>query len=102
MLYNAQPAAMAEMDAEPLDVEAELAELAREPFDQSAEMADLDTGVESIGQALLTNMEQLILQQQQQIEMLGALAQQIQMAMLAPRRIVRDDKGRVIGSQVEV
>jgi hypothetical protein len=24
------------------------------------------------------------------------------MAMMAPRRIVRDDKGRVVGSQVEV
>jgi hypothetical protein len=80
----------------------EMAELAAEPLDLGAEMAELDGGVETIGQALLANMEQLIAQQQQQIQMLAALSQQIQMAMLAPRRIVRDDKGRVVGSQVEV
>jgi hypothetical protein len=80
----------------------EMAELGGEPLDLGAEMAELDGGVETIGQALLANMEQLIAQQQQQLEMLAALAQQIQQAMLAPRRIVRDDKGRVIGSEVAI
>jgi hypothetical protein len=80
----------------------EMAELSAEPMGLDAELADLDSNVESVAQALLAGMDQMIAQQQQQIQMLAALSQQIQMAMLAPRRIVRDEKGRVVGSQVEV
>jgi hypothetical protein len=68
----------------------------------SPEELDVDTQIETVAQAMLASMDQMIAQQQQQLQMLAALSQQIQMAMTAPRRIVRDDKGRVIGSQVEV
>jgi hypothetical protein len=78
----------------------EMLDLASEPVDVAPEMAELDNNVETVAQALLFGMEQMIAQQQQQIQLLAALSQQIQAAMTAPRRIVRDAKGRVVGSQI--
>jgi hypothetical protein len=102
-MFNDATPEMAELAAElQPEVGLEMAELAGEPLEIDVEMADLDREVETIGQALLANMEQLIAQQQQQIQMFAALSRQIQMAMLAPRRIVRDNKGRVVGSEVAV
>lgn len=68
-----------------------------EPLD--AEFAELDDGLVNVAEQLIANMDQLIALQQQQIQMMGLLSQQIQAAMLAPKRVVRDENGRVIGSE---
>lgn len=68
-----------------------------EPLD--AEFAELDDGLVNVAQALIDSMDQLIVLQQQQIQMLAALSQQMQAALLAPKRVVRDENGRVIGAE---
>lgn len=68
-----------------------------EPLD--AEFAELDDGLVNVAQTLIDSMDQLIELQRQQIQMMAALSQQIQVAMLAPKRVVRDAQGKVIGSE---
>jgi hypothetical protein len=69
-------------------------------FNEIPELDELDASVETVAQTLLANMEQMIAQQQQQVQLLAALSQQIQAALMAPRRVVRDAKGRVVGSEI--
>lgn len=64
-----------------------------------AELAELDDGLVSVAEQLLSGMDRLIALQQQQIQMIGMLSRQINSAMLAPKRVVRDENGRVIGAE---
>lgn len=65
------------------------------------EYAELDDGLVNVADQLLTSIDALIQLQQQQIAMIGMLSQQMQSFMAAPRRVIRDETGRVIGAQIE-
>lgn len=70
-----------------------------EPLD--AEFDELDGGLVNVAEQLLQSLDALIQLQQQQLAMIGMLSQQMQMFMTAPRRVIRDDAGRVIGATIE-
>ena len=46
--------------------------------------------------ALVEGMQQMVALQQQQIQVMALLAQQLQ-ALGAPKRVVRDESGRIVG-----
>lgn len=62
---------------------------------------ELDDGDElsSAAQSIMDGISALIQLQQQQLQMMAVLAQQMQ-AVGAARRVVRDETGRVIGSEL--
>ena len=61
------------------------------PDDDLPEFDDVD-----LGQVMVQALQQLAQMQQQQMQMMAALAQQLQ-AMGAPKRVVRDAQGRIVG-----
>lgn len=78
-----------------------LNELPEEVMPLDDEFSELDDGLVNVAEQLLSSMDQLIALQQQQIQMMAILSQQVQAFMAAPRRVIRDETGRVIGAQIE-
>lgn len=61
--------------------------------------ADPDEQLEGVAEAIIGRLDALVAMQQQQAQVLAVLAQQMQM-IGAARRVVRDETGRVIGSEL--
>ncbi len=64
------------------------------PDDDLPEFDDVD-----LGQVMVQALQQLAQMQQQQMQMMAMLAQQIEAAAMVRRRVVRDEAGRVVGSE---
>lgn len=64
------------------------------PDDDLPEFDDVD-----LGQVMVQALQQLAQMQQQQMQMMAALMQQIEAAAMVRRRVVRDEAGRVVGSE---
>lgn len=64
------------------------------PDDDLPEFDDVD-----LGQVMVQALQQLAQMQQQQMQMMAMLAQQIEAAAMVRRRVVRDETGRVVGSE---
>lgn len=66
------------------------------------EFDDVDDGGDDLtgaAQAIVDGIAQMIGLQQQTLQMLGVLAQQIGAGATLKRRVVRDEAGRVVGSE---
>ena len=78
-----------------------LNEMPEEVMSLDDEYAELDDGLVNVAEQLLESITALIQLQQHQIKMMGMLSQQMHALMAAPRRVIRDETGRVIGAQIE-
>jgi hypothetical protein len=70
-----------------------------QPIDGEIDLED--DGLVDAAEAMMDMMRQMIDMQQQQIHVLAILSNQLQNFMTAPRRVVRDDTGRVIGATID-
>lgn len=52
-----------------------------------------------LGQVIVQALQQSAQMQQQMMQMMAMLAQQIEAAAMVRRRVVRDEAGRVVGSE---
>ena len=64
-------------------------------MDDDSQLEDDFIEVDVAG-ALVEGMQQMVALQQQQIQLMAALAQQLA-ALGAPKRVVRDAQGRIVG-----